>query len=436
MVMPCAPAIYRHPLAYLHYTGYKRGRKAARMDNSMDSTSELSLELRNLPDINSPYSDIKVEKPAQDVIDLNKPEKPAEVDKKPKAPKPKTPVYGVNMPAHAAAVPKKRRNPLLIIACLAAIIALAAGAALYLPKKLAQQQPEPLVQHQPVATQKVEKQTTTAPNITLSDITALVGTMHYGTEDVSLPADRVTVEINKGKVVATHTLAQNETIDAQALFMTSAKRSATLASALTDKIISNNADEKGSKFKGLTWVVRAADGNALLTIAQQPGALPTNEGLDQLTAMGYALSPSLFEALGANPGIAQYAGETPTDLAGNAIEVTAVVPKTETQTTEPEPQPTVQQTTEPESTQETQSNNSYSYDNNSSSNSSDNDNYSYNDNTYSDDDYTPPAPAPEPTPEPDDDEPGTYIIDDDDGGSSDSQPDDGTPSGDEPSEGE
>lgn len=259
------------------------------------------------------------------------------------------PVYGINLRKdNASGTPAKRLSPALITGIAAAAVVLICGL-IFVPHILASREPEPLLQaRKPIEQPEPEP----VPGLTANDILPLVGALQYNDENVSLAADRLAIGIRDGRLVVTHTLGADEQIDATALAVTAAKRSAALAAQLTDTHLATQEGEEGKTFAGLTWIVRSQDGANYLAIAEAPGELRAGNDITLLAgANGYTLSQSLYDALGGtDSGIAQSFGTMPTDLDGKNVEVTATLP-------EPEPaeEETAEETTD-EAVEETYDN--------------------------------------------------------------------------------
>lgn len=191
----------------------------------------------------------------------------------------------------------------------------------------------------PAAVEKVEPEI--EPALSADDVKALVGSLSYDGSDVKVPTADIVAEVKDGHVVILHTLQSVDGVDGATLVNDSSRRAVALASTLTKQRVDVAADQEGTEFSKLTWVVRLADGSVLLAVDEAGGELRKAEGTFGLIsgAKGYVLSPDLLAALGNDSGLAAQAGEAPTGINGDAISATAAFPHPEP---EPEPEPEAQ----------------------------------------------------------------------------------------------
>lgn len=149
------------------------------------------------------------------------------------------------------------------------------------------------------------------------EVKQLVQQLSFDGQDLSLPAEQMTIEILDGRVEATH-LAGNK-VDPYTVTANASRRAAALAKAIGNQAVKGKDEKEAHPFSLVTWVVRNEAGNSYLAVCFTPENIPTTgDGIAVLKASPrYRLSDSLFAALGLD--IPQEAGETPALLNGYYI---------------------------------------------------------------------------------------------------------------------
>lgn len=318
-------------------------------------------------------------------------------------------VYGLGNNRREESQNGRRRVPMALFSVLAATLVVAAIGVIMIPRILAAREPEPeLVVVNPPEPVVIPEPKPVEPALGPDEIAEILPALKHKKTKVAIDSSQVTLSILDGRLIVTQTLPEGEEFDPAELVKLTSLRSNALAAALTGKRIAAKSDEKGTDFTDLTWIVRATDKKAYLAITELPGKVrSSNETYGVLTgSQGYALSDSLYEALGGtDTGILAGAGTAPTDLKSKTIKVTAAMPAP------PEPEEPPAEEVAP--AEETYVADDYSYDNTD---------YSYDDTTYEDttSDYTYDEPVVDTTPsspEPDayvvPDEPEAYVVPED-----------------------
>lgn len=160
----------------------------------------------------------------------------------------------------------------------------------------------------------------------LADIAQRASQLGFDGQDLSLPADTLTLEAMGGRVLTTQVPPADSIQDPAALAGDTALRAAALADALAGREVQGEGEGHATRVADVTWVVRNLDGDSYLAVSFPAGAAPSNgDGMAVLASAGrYRLSDSLYDALGGS--VEQEVGETPSKPNGEYIWSTAAFP--------------------------------------------------------------------------------------------------------------
>ena len=254
--------------------------------------------------------------------------------------------------------------PTWAIAALVGGLVLLLLGALLIPRCTApKQEPTPV----PVEQEEEPEEPKIDPALSAEEIRTFVGSLSYDGADVKLPTSDIAADVKDGHVVISHTLNSVDGVDGAALVNDSSRRAVALAAQLKGQRVDAAADQEGTEFSKLTWVVRLSDGSVLLAVDETGAELRKAEGTFGLItgAKGYVLSADLLAALGEGSGLSAQGGEAPTDINGAAISATAAFPHPEPETEPEAEEETVEETyyqetyVEPQYTEETYNEETY-----------------------------------------------------------------------------
>ena len=213
------------------------------------------------------------------------------------------PVSEGGRPSRRARVVAGCVEAMMVVAFLAAC----AGAAL------------PLVapsQEAPVAATTAAATEQGAPALTASDVAAMLPSLSFDGQDVSIASDLVTVGVSdSGNVVVTNA----STDDAATVVASTAFRSAALAGELGDATVAGPAGDVA--VSEVTWVTTGPDGNVECGVSNDPAKAP-NSG-DASTVLsgskGWTMSDAAHDAAGLPAELPATGGDPVTDAGGNAV---------------------------------------------------------------------------------------------------------------------
>lgn len=205
-----------------------------------------------------------------------------------------------------------RRNR-VIAGCVAAMMVAAAGAACAGAAL-------PLVapsQEAPVAATTAAATTEQAdPALTASDVAAMLPSLSFDGQDVSIASDLATVGVSEtGNVVVTNA----STDDAATVVSSTAMRSAALAGELGGATVAGPSGDVA--VSEVTWVTTDPNGNVECGVASDPAKAPTSgTAADVIGASrGWTMSDAAHDAAGLPATLPATGGEPVTDAGGNAV---------------------------------------------------------------------------------------------------------------------
>ena len=238
-----------------------------------------------------PAADVTEQMPAADVTE----QMPEAVD----APLP---------PRHGAS-----RRARVVAGCVVAMMVAAAGAACAgaaLPPVAPSQ--EALV----AATTAAATSEQADPALTASDVAAMLPSLSFDGNDVSIASDLATVGVSEtGNVVVTNA----STDDAATVVSSTAMRSAALAGELGGATVAGPSGDVA--VSEVTWVTTDPNGNVECGVASDPAKAPTSgTAADVIGASkGWTMSDAAHDAAGLPAELPATGGEPVTDAGGNAV---------------------------------------------------------------------------------------------------------------------
>ena len=220
-------------------------------------------------------------------------------------------------PEGAASTPEsegghRTRRARVVAGCVVAMMVAAAGAACAGAAL-------PLVapsQEAPVAATTAATTEQGAPALTASDVAAMLPSLSFGGQDVSIASDLVTVGVSEsGNVVVTNASTDDEaTVVASTAF-----RSAALAGELGDATVAGPSGDVA--VSEVTWVTTDPDGNVECGGSTAPAKAPSGgTAADVIGASkGWTMSDAAHDAAGLPATLPATGGEPVTDAGGNAV---------------------------------------------------------------------------------------------------------------------
>lgn len=203
----------------------------------------------------------------------------------------------------------ERRNRVLA-GCVAAVLVAGLGVGLALPLVAPSQEA-------PVAATTAAATTEQAdPALTASDVAAMLPTLAFDGNDVSIASDLATVGVSEtGNVVVTNA----STDDAATVVSSTAMRSAALAGELKDSTVAGPAGDVA--VSEVTWVTTDPDGNVECGVSSDPAKAPTSGDASTVISgsKGWTMSDGAHDAAGLPAELPATGGEPVTDAGGNAV---------------------------------------------------------------------------------------------------------------------
>lgn len=207
---------------------------------------------------------------------------------------------------------RRTRRARVVAGCVVAMMVAAAGAACAGAAL-------PLVapsQEAPVAATTAATTEQGAPALTASDVAAMLPSLSFDGQDVSIASDLVTVGVSEsGNVVVTNA----STDDAATVVASTAFRSAALADELGDATVAGPSGDVA--VSEVTWVTTDPDGNVTCGVSNDPAKAPNGgTAADVIGASkGWTMSDAAHEAAGLPIELPATGGEPVTDAGGNAV---------------------------------------------------------------------------------------------------------------------
>lgn len=234
---------------------------------------------------------------------------------------------GARSDEYSRGVPRAVRPVMIGVLC--AAILLLGGLAIWRIRSLneAAQAKETAVQAKKITakveTEEPKKQKVHSAENIRSNVST---TIQYAGQGITIESSRITVEVNDGHVLITHTLAESDVPQPDLMVSRAGLRANVIAATFTDKLVSQT-EENGVTFKDVTWVVRNSKGEAYLALRELPGNVrQSTESFGVFgSSDGYSISEDVLSKLGDGSGLSQSKGSAPTDLTGNPIITTAKI---------------------------------------------------------------------------------------------------------------
>lgn len=202
-----------------------------------------------------------------------------------------------------------RRNR-VIAGCVAAVLVAGLGAGAALPL-VAPSQAAPVAATTAAATTEQAD-----PALTASDVAAMLPSLSFDGNDVSIASDLATVGVSEtGNVVVTNA----STDDAATVVSSTAMRSAALAGDLKGATVAGPSGDVA--VSEVTWVTTDPSGNVECGVASDPAKAPTSgTAADVIGASkGWTMSDAAHDAAGLPATLPATGGEPVTDAGGNAV---------------------------------------------------------------------------------------------------------------------
>lgn len=155
-----------------------------------------------------------------------------------------------------------------------------------------------------------------APALTASDVAAMLPSLSFDGQDVSIASDLVTVGVSdSGNVVVTNA----STDDAATVVASTAFRSAALAGELGDATVAGPAGDVA--VSEVTWVTTGPDGNVECGVSNDPAKAPTSGDASTVLSgsKGWTMSDAAHDAAGLPAELPATGGDPVTDAGGNAV---------------------------------------------------------------------------------------------------------------------
>lgn len=198
----------------------------------------------------------------------------------------------------------------VIAGCVAAVLVSGLGAGLALSHGAP-------AQEAPVAATTAAATTEQAdPALTAADVAAMLPTLSFDGNDVSIAGDLATVGVSEtGNVVVTNA----STDDAATVVSSTAMRSAALAGELKDSTVAGPAGDVA--VSEVTWVTIDPDGNVECGVSSDPAKAPTSGDASTVISgsKGWTMSDGAHDAAGLPAELPATGGEPVTDAGGNAV---------------------------------------------------------------------------------------------------------------------
>lgn len=154
------------------------------------------------------------------------------------------------------------------------------------------------------------------PALTAADVAAMLPTLSFDGQDVSIAGDLVTVGVSDaGNVVVTNA----STDDAATVVASTAFRSAALAGELRDATVAGPAGDVA--VSEVTWVTTDPDGNVECGVSSDPAKAPTSGDAPTVISgsKGWTMSDGAHDAAGLPAELPATGGDPVTDAGGNAV---------------------------------------------------------------------------------------------------------------------